>query len=313
MIDLRKYGDQHILKSLKEINENTWLIGNLILQRFPDSSAKHATWKDEDGSSFILSVAPKPLPTASTDISSPHIRLIHEAGDASAVWSVGNNAICKARFTMVGITSESTTLRYVQEQKPSFLTPEIFYHGYDSDRNFLFLRKVPGKTLFEIWPGLNDHARQLYVNEIVRIIREMEKWKGHIGGVDGQGIVENWICVARFNNDFSPKNLQANCEEMGMDCSDCVFDHNDLAPTNILVEGGPEVVRVGVVDFELAGFFPKSWIRTKFKVSWAFDLDEKTNSDPKLFRTMMEKTLQTYGYDDLSGIWRKRLDQANQS
>ena len=83
------------------------------------------------------------------EVDSPYIKLIHEAGDASAIWSIGNNAVCKARFTIPSITPESTTLKYVQERKPTFKTPEVLHHAYDYDRNYLFLRKLPGKTLFE--------------------------------------------------------------------------------------------------------------------------------------------------------------------
>lgn len=311
MAEFRKLDHQHILKSLKQIDKNTWLLGNLVLQRLPDPSTKFATWKDDDGSNFLLTVACKSLQTAITDIDSPYITLIHEAGDASAVWSIGNNAICKARYTRPGITSESTTLQYVQEQKPSFMTPEVLYHAFDHDRNYLFLRKVPGTTLFQIWPSLDEYWRQKYVEEIVRVIREMCQWKGALGGVDGQGILENWLLVPRAKRDYTPENLRANCEALGMNCSECVFYHADLAPSNILVEGEPKTGKISLVDFELAGFFPKSWIRTKFRASWAFDLDESTNSDPQLYRALMEKTLEAHGYDDLTEAWRQRRKQAN--
>jgi len=309
MAEFRKFGDQHILKSLKEIDENTWLIGRFVLQRLPRSETGVmglATWKENDGASFVLKKPPTPLPEASADIKSPHITLIHEAGDASAVWSIGNNALCKARYTVPGITPESTTLKYVQEQNPSFRTPEVLYHAYDGDRNFLFLRRLPGMTLFKMWPSLDDKVRQKYVDEIVGMIREMEQWKGPLGGVDGQGIIENWVLVPRAKRDYTPQNLKANCEDLGMDHSDCVFFHADLAPTNILVDGDAATGRISLVDFELAGFFPKGWIRTKFKVSWAFDLDESLNTDPELYRTMMEQALKVYGYEDYSEVWRQR-------
>lgn len=314
MKDIRKWGDQHILQSLKEIDENTWLIGSLLLQRLPPSSTRFATWKDDDGASFLLSAAPKPSPAATADIKSPHITLIHTAGDASGVWSIGNNAVCKARFTIPGITPESTTLQYVQERNPSFGTPEVIYHAYESDRNFLFLRRVPGPALFKMWPSLDDHGRQKYIDEVVGAIEEMGQWKGLLGGIDGQGVLENWVLGPRAkSDDYTPQELRANCEEIGMDCSDCVFIHADLAPTNILVDDNSESARLNLVDWELAGFFPKSWIRTKFNISWEFDVNEKTNADPELYRKMMDQALQRRGYDDFSEAFRKRKKQGKQS
>jgi len=38
-----------------------------------------------------------------------------------------------------------------------------------------------------------------------------------------------------------------------MDCSDLVFSHADLGPTNIIVEVNPRTGAVGVTDFEIAG------------------------------------------------------------
>jgi hypothetical protein len=282
------------------------------LRRLPEPSG-FVTWEDDDGSVFSLAIAPRSLSILTMNVDSPHVKLIHEAGDASAIWSIGNNAVCKARYTVPGITPESTTLKYVQERNPSFMTPEILHHAFDYDRNYLFLRRIPGKTLFKAWPNLDEHWRQKYIDEIVRLIQEMEQWKGALVGVDGQGVLENWILLPRSKSDYTPENLRANFEDLGMDCSDCAFYHADLAPTNILVEDEPQTGRVSLIDFELAGFFPKAWIRTKFKASWAFDLDESANSDPKSYRNQMEKTLEPHGYEDFTEVWRQRRKQARQN
>ena len=252
MAEFRQSGDQHILKSLKQIDQVTWLIGDLIIRRLPESS-EFATWNDDDGSSFMVAVAHKPLPIATKEVDSPYIALVHTAGDASAIWSIGTNVVCKARYTVPGITRKSTTLQYVQERNPSFITPEVLYYAFDRDCNYLFLRRIPGMTLFRIWPNLDDHWRQKYIDEIVCVIREMEQWKGALGSVDGQGILENWLLVTGAKRDYTPDNRRANCEELGMACSDCVFHHADLAPTDILVEDEPRTGRISLIDFELAG------------------------------------------------------------
>ena len=91
-------GEDHINQSLKQIDSNTWLIGGLVLRRSP-SSSDTATWNDDsDNSSYTLTEAPSHFPSAITPPNSPYIKLVHEAGDASAVWLIGNNAFCKVRY-----------------------------------------------------------------------------------------------------------------------------------------------------------------------------------------------------------------------
>jgi thiamine kinase-like enzyme len=51
---------------------------------------------------------------------------------------------------------------------------------------------------------------------------------------------------------------------MGMDCLNFVFNYADLGPTNIIVKDKPNSGKVRIIDFEIAGYFPQSWIRTKF-------------------------------------------------
>src|SRR6266536_2105638 len=113
MVVVRKWGENHINKSLKQIDSNCWLIGHLVLHRSP-SPSDAATWNDDgDNSSYTLTDAPTPLLAATTPVDSPYIKLVHEAGDASAVWSIGKNALCKVRYIEEGVTPESVTLKFV--------------------------------------------------------------------------------------------------------------------------------------------------------------------------------------------------------
>jgi hypothetical protein len=43
--------------------------------------------------------------------------------------------------------------------------------------------------------------------------------------------------------------LQQHCKELGMDCSVFILSHNDLGPTNIIINGN----RIVVLDWEMAG------------------------------------------------------------
>jgi predicted unusual protein kinase regulating ubiquinone biosynthesis (AarF/ABC1/UbiB family) len=43
-----------------------------------------------------------------------------------------------------------------------------------------------------------------------------------------------------------------------MDCLNFVFTHADLGPTNIIVEDELNLGKVEIIDFEIAGYFPRS-------------------------------------------------------
>jgi hypothetical protein len=49
-----------------------------------------------------------------------------------------------------------------------------------------------------------------------------------------------------------------------MDCLNFVFTYTNLGPMNIIVEDKPNLGKVGIINFKIAGYFPQSWIRTKF-------------------------------------------------
>jgi hypothetical protein len=306
MAIMRKWGGDHINKSLKQIDSNAWLIGDIVLHRSPFPS-ETATWNDDgDNSSYTLMEAPTPLPSATTPPDSPYIKLIYEAGDASAVWSIGNNALCKVRYIEEGVTPESVTLDFVRDQRPSFEVPKVLHHAFGNDRSYLFLQRVPGRTLDAAWPTLNEYWRRHYVNSVVNVCKEMAQWKGHVfGGVDGKNIPERYLLKPRALEDFSSAHLQAICEAMGMDCLNLVFNHADLGPTNIIVENKPNSGKLGIIDFEIAGYFPRCWIRTKFRISSGMDLSRSVTDDPFWWRREVQKALGANGFDDVRKAWEE--------
>ncbi|KAF2189929.1 hypothetical protein K469DRAFT_701210 [Zopfia rhizophila CBS 207.26] len=307
MVAVREWGEDHINRSLKQIDSNTWLIGSLILHRSPRPSGT-ATWNDEsDNSSYTLTEAPILHHFTTSQPDSPYINLVHEAGDASAVWSIGNSALCKIRYIEEGVTPESVTLNFVQDQHPSFDTPRVIHHAFGKDRSYLFLQRLPGRTLDKAWPSLNEQWRLHYVNAVVNICKEMAEWKGHrFGGVDNQNIPEFYLQPPGTDN-FS--SLQATCEAIGMDCSSFVFYHADLGPTNIIVEDDPKSGRVGIIDFEISGYFPRGWIRTKFRLSPGMDLSASATSTPTWWRSEVQKALGANGFEDYSKSYMEWLER----
>ncbi|PGH00865.1 hypothetical protein AJ80_09117 [Polytolypa hystricis UAMH7299] len=143
-------------KSFKQVDLNTWLIGDLIL-RHSNCHSDAATWNDDrDNSSYTLTDAPTPRPPATPlRPNDPHIALVYDASDSSAVWAIG--AFCKLKLVVNGTTPEATTLKFVRNKQPNFKTPEILHQIEGDGRSYLFLRRVPGRTLMDAWPSLNEN------------------------------------------------------------------------------------------------------------------------------------------------------------
>lgn len=308
MVAVRKSWKYHIRNSLRQVDSNTWLIGSFLLQRSSTPSDK-ATWVDEiDNSSYTVTEAPASHHLTASEPNNTYVSVVHEAGDASIVWAIGSSAICKIRYIEEDVTPESVTLNFVQSRQPSFDTPKVLFHAFEKDSScsYLFLKRLPGQTLDKAWPSLNTQWRMHYVKEVLNICKDMAQWEGHqFGGVDKQNIPEHYLQSSRANN-FS--SLQTTCEAIGMDCSSFVFYHADLGPGNLIIEAAPKSGRVGVIDFEIAGFFPRGWIRTKFRVSSGMNLSDSVIENPTWWRSEVQKALGEDGYEDYSQAYMKWLE-----
>ena len=318
--DPRKYGEDHINKSIKQINSETWLIGNLILHRSPYPSNK-ATWNDDvDKSSYTLTIAPTPLPSATTPADSPHITLVNEAGDAMVLWRIGHKVCCKASYYRNGDTPESNTINFVRDQQPSFETPKVLHHAFFGNRSFLFMQWIPGPSLSDAWPDLDEYWRGHYTEAVAKAAMEMAGWKGHaFGGVDGQNIPltclsDDWS--GGYYQDTSSASLTATCKLLGMDCSNFVFSHNFLDLDFVIVEKEPKTGKIGIFEWDAGGFVPRSWIRTKFKIDAGSYRHCYPDDDRKNWPVKIQHELKDNGFDEVSKAfweWRNNTKKSSSS
>ncbi|TVY40522.1 hypothetical protein LOCC1_G005335 [Lachnellula occidentalis] len=272
--DLRTWITIPIRETLREIDSNTWLIGPFIVYRSNDY-CNTATWFDDsDNSSYTIANASNPPPAATLlSPDNPYITQVYDAGDASTVWSIGTKVFCKVHicYSEERTTPEDVTLKWVRDRHPSFQVPEVLDSATHDYRTILFLTRLPGRTLANAWPELSKEWRQYYVKAVVNICQTMAEWEGdRISGVDGQNMPENYMTEQDNSRehpiDYSPETLENSCRSsLGMDCSSFVFYHADLNPTNIIVNDQC----VGIIDWEIAGYVPRGWIRTKFLISAA--------------------------------------------
>ncbi|KAJ5804305.1 uncharacterized protein N7518_000608 [Penicillium psychrosexuale] len=307
--------DDPVRDSITQVDANTWLIGPLKLHRSKGYSDTSTWYDQEDDLSYTVTNAPigSPPPTVPLPADDPTIKLVYDAGDGSAVWSVGNSAFCKVKLSEPGITPEAAILAFVDrlvcEKKPGFEVPKLLHQTEYKDRYCLFLSRVQGRTLGDAWPTLDEKWRHHYANAVVDVCKflasqECEEFRG----VDGKNALEPFLVKSGAEEEYSPDNLRQICISMGMDCSKFVFYHADLGSSNIIVEDIPKTGTIGVIDWELASYFPRGWIRTKFRLSSGMNLEDSATDKPTEWRSRVSVLLGENGFEDYASQWLSRFN-----
>lgn len=297
---------------IKQIDSQTWVIGPVVLHRSA-TYVPNATWHDPLDNSYYTIDESSPLIDADTvEPDTPFIRFVREAGTESAVWTIGSNAFCKVRVTYPGVTPESTTLKAVKARNFSFATPTVFHHAFGPEINYLFLERVPGITLEAAWLGLDQTWRKRYATRVAEICEEMAQWKGsRLGGIDGQVLVNYYLRGSSVEGPFSVEQLYDGCKDLGMDVNELVFAHGDMGPTNIMVEEKPVTGKVGIIDFEDAGFYPKEWILTIACVSAGYVVE--AGDDIVAWKRLIIDTLRERGFKDVTDAWCDRWEASKRA
>ena len=307
----------HLNESIREVDKSSWLISNtLLLTRSssppPDKiPTDRACWSDSNGGHFTLSTAPEPLPDSKplTEVSSS-ISRVHAVDNQAAVWRAGE-AFIKAHYMDYShVTREHVTLQFLKDQRPQgFEFPDVYHHFETGSRYFLVVSRIPGQLLEEAWPNMDETLRQYYIGKVANVCNHLAAWKGDIiGGVDGHQLLERYLVKgnSKMADALSPQQLLKNCTEMSMDVSTLVFYHCDLGPTNLLVN--TSTGSLGIIDWELAGYVPIEWIRTKFRLSAGMDFNYGDEDSKKDWRRRVAQHLEKMGYRDVVDAWWKFQD-----
>ncbi|OQE18020.1 hypothetical protein PENFLA_c022G08724 [Penicillium flavigenum] len=298
----------HLNESIREVDKSSWLISNtLLLNRFssppPDNiPTEQACWSDSNGGHFVLSTAPDPLPDSKllTEDSSSITR-VHAVDNQAAVWRAGEAFIKAHHMDYPDLTREHVTLQFVRDQQPhGFEFPNVLYHLETDSRYFLVVSRVPGQLLHEAWPNMDETLPQYYVGK-----------KGDIiSGVDGHQLFERYFIKgnSKMADALTPQQPLKNCTEMSMDVSTLVFYHCDLGPTNLLVD--VSTGSLSIIDWDLAGYVPIEWVRTKFRLSAGMDFDYGDEESKKDYRRKVAQHLEKMGYSDVVAAWWKFQDSS---
>ncbi|KAJ0419550.1 kinase-like domain-containing protein [Aspergillus carlsbadensis] len=304
----------HLNESVQEINETSWLIANtLLLTRSPSplpgkSSINQPCWSDSHGGHFALSAAPDPLPPSKPLAEdSTSISRVHAVDNQAAVWRAGEAFIKAHHMDYPDVTREHVTLQFLKGQQPQgFQFPEVYHNFEIRSRYFLIVSRVPGQLLEDAWPTMDERLREYYIAKVADVCNHLAEWSGDsISGVDGRQLLERYLIKGngKAADALSPQQLLENCTEMSMDVSTLVFCHCDLGPTNLLVD--TETLSLGIIDWELAGYVPIEWVRTKFRLSAGMDFNYEDEDSKKDWRRRVAQHLEQMGYRDVVDAWWK--------
>jgi hypothetical protein len=121
-----------ISQTVGQISPDIWRMGSkIICERIPIAPTTPpnvlAAWQDGN-CTFILRLGrDENLDLASSCYRSEQVKLIHEGGTASAVWSIGSGAFCKVKVWFPGLQSENDTIAFVLKHAPEIPVPEVVY------------------------------------------------------------------------------------------------------------------------------------------------------------------------------------------
>ncbi|KIH87261.1 hypothetical protein SPBR_05173 [Sporothrix brasiliensis 5110] len=305
-----------VRESILEINDRLWVVGGrFTISREPTAPSDRPFWSDGAGEFFAVSepASQQALHGRPLSPESP-IALVNDAGDVNAAWRIGEAFLKVQANFYLARTREHTTLDYLHDPSNGVVlsasTPRVLYHNEFDERYYLITTRVPGETLEKAWPAMDEAVQQACVDQIVdTCITLAQKTSATICGVDGGQLADNWIKPLVPTKDYSSKALAAHCREIGMDMSkDCMLYHCDLGPTNVLVDVN-DGCQIGIVDWEVVGFVPKTWIRTKFCVCGAMNFNF-ANGDAergKEWRQRVQLRLADAGFPEVGDAWRTRF------
>ena len=293
----------HVRQSVQQIDNTSWLIGRKhVLRHVQGPRQEGCLWENSsDGSYYTLSAAPVPAPDAGPLAPDGHARQIHDAGDVSAVFSFGDALIVKVRVANDSTRREPETLAFLAKQQLSFDIPTVLFHTEEAGKTYLVEPFAPGKRLNEAWWNMPEVEKERVVTRVSEICAELKVFRSSVlTGVD-----YNWLDPLQEPGDQRVEVLQQHCQELGMDFSEFVLSHNDLGPTNIIINRD----RIMVLDWELAGYAPLEWVRTKFAICGAMCAERVTGTGVERngeYTGRVEKKLGEMGFPEVTEAYNKR-------
>lgn len=220
---------------------------------------------------------------------------------------------------------EAATTKFVAENT-SIPVPKIHCSFVYRNRAYIVMERIQGDELPTAWKKLSEGSRQKVFDQLKRMLRELRALEPPSGtGVEsctGGSLRDSRIprscprfgpfkTIQEFHlwlrEDLQPSKVEG--RENDQDWQDIrdmaakqdgpwpppVFTHSDLNPFNILVRGDQVV---GIIDWELSGWYPNyweytsAWLSSVTRTEWRGSIDKFLNPFPQELK--MEATRQKW-------------------
>lgn len=186
--------------------------------------------------------------------------------------------------------TEAEALRFVRS-KTSIPVPEVYdaYTDESIERGVIVMEYIEGDVLRDVWDEMPDYEKDGIIMQLRGYMEELRSIKGEfIGSVDqtscqdpiftgdldsfgpyaDEGAFHEGIVRAVEISEEGPWVRQtAGFVRALPQNHEIVLTHSDFTPRNILVRGGKVV---GIIDWEMAGFFPAYWeyVKALYYPNW---------------------------------------------
>ncbi|CAG8981947.1 hypothetical protein HYALB_00013568 [Hymenoscyphus albidus] len=324
--------DPPVRETVKQITAQIWTIGTSILCYAFEDTEHHpanllASWKDGSTIFHLVRRNASSPPVPAPGLGDASIGRVYDAGCASGVWFIGNEAVVKVKSWTPGLQSEASTIKFVRENAPSVPLPEVIWYWEDeaANRSFLVMRRVKGRILAEAWPDLSDEQHARIAKDVASHVETLATFtRSRYESVDKCGILENWFMknippsTPYWRRDtlgpFSIPELRAYMTLISTATPPQLNDpfvlfHSDLNAVNIIVRDNDECITI--LDWESVGFFPRCWIATKCR-NFRVENERLSEEDQMGWRDALKRALYIRGFVDCEEefvTWRKALHQ----
>ncbi|KAF2861220.1 hypothetical protein K470DRAFT_215586 [Piedraia hortae CBS 480.64] len=304
------------------IDDNSWLVGSKLL-------VSHETTGPTEGENRISSMEEgdtvsytfrelsddEPVPQTQPDKPVP-FPMVYSAGSHGA-WKIGDAYLKAAHIYPrdIKVTREHVTLNAINYLgvQLGVEIPRVLYHGEWDDKRFIIVNAMKGQILARVWKTMDDNQKTDCTRQVANFVKALSSQEAdYIGGVDGGYLFDHFLSASNDDNDleaFNHERLKQNCKDAGMDVDrPFVLQHCDLGPLNVLYDVNTR--KASVIDFEIAGYAPREWIRTSFdcRLAMAFECEDIGAEDPndeKRFEWQLgvSRDLEEMGFETARDSW----------